>query len=97
LGYNEYGQIGNESKKLFQLSPIKLNDFNEKFIVISCGFHHSKVLTDCDHAYNWGRNQFGQLELEEREETYFQRLISKTNKWKESLNQNFLIFKAYLD
>jgi alpha-tubulin suppressor-like RCC1 family protein len=48
-----------------------LNYFNdEKIIAISCDFHPSKALTDCYHVYSRGRNQFGQLGLEESEETY---------------------------
>ncbi len=65
------GQIGNESKKLFQLTPIKLIDFSdEKIIAISCVFHHFMAITDCNHIYSGDRNQFGQLGLEESEETY---------------------------
>jgi alpha-tubulin suppressor-like RCC1 family protein len=52
-GHNHCGQIGNRSEELFQLIPIKLNDFNdEKVIAISCGFNHSLALTDCGHVYS---------------------------------------------
>jgi alpha-tubulin suppressor-like RCC1 family protein len=68
-GYNDFGQIGSE--EYFQLIPIELNDFNnEKIIAISCGGEYSMALTDCGHVYSWGDNQFGQLGLEESEETY---------------------------
>jgi alpha-tubulin suppressor-like RCC1 family protein len=64
-GYNSFGQTGNGSEKLFQLTPIKLNAFNnEKIITISCGFLHSMALTDCGHVYSWGYNNCGQLGIE---------------------------------
>jgi alpha-tubulin suppressor-like RCC1 family protein len=64
-GYNCFGQTGNGSEELYQLTPIKLNAFNnEKVIEISCGFHHSMALTDCGHVYSWGDNDCGQLGLE---------------------------------
>jgi alpha-tubulin suppressor-like RCC1 family protein len=70
-GYNNLGQIGNGSEELFQLIPIKLNEFNdEKVISISCGFYHSMALTYCGHVYSWGDNESGQLGLENNEETY---------------------------
>ncbi len=71
-GYNGFGQIGNGSEEFFHLIPIKLNEFNdEKVISISCGFRHSMALTDCGHVYSWGENEFGQLGLEESEETCY--------------------------
>jgi alpha-tubulin suppressor-like RCC1 family protein len=63
-GYNEFGQIGNErrGRNECQSIPIKVSDFNdEKVIQISCGFHHSIALTENGHVFSWGRNNFGQL------------------------------------
>ncbi len=82
------------------MTPIKLNDFNdEKIIAISCGFHHSMAITDCGHVYSWGRNQFGQLGLEESEETYMFRTKSlmrnklKLIKVKSEINTNSFTVK----
>jgi alpha-tubulin suppressor-like RCC1 family protein len=48
-----------------------LNAFDDKKVIaISCGIQHSMVLTECGHVYSWGDNQFGQLGIEESEETY---------------------------
>jgi alpha-tubulin suppressor-like RCC1 family protein len=47
-GYNDFGQVGNESEELLQLTPIKVKAVNnEKFIKISCDYYHSMALTDC--------------------------------------------------
>jgi alpha-tubulin suppressor-like RCC1 family protein len=61
-GCNGFGQVGNESEELLQLTPIKVKAVNnEKFIKISCGYYHLMALTDCGHVYSWGRNNCGQL------------------------------------
>jgi alpha-tubulin suppressor-like RCC1 family protein len=80
-GYNCIGQTGNGTEDSFQLTPIKLNAFNNEIIIaISCGFWHSMALTDCGHVYSWGYNYFGQLGLEYTEGSHN---LFKTRSFKE--------------
>jgi hypothetical protein len=60
-GKNSDGEIGNGCYK-DQLTPIKLNDFNdEKVVMISCGGWHSMALTESGRVFSWGYNSIGQL------------------------------------
>jgi alpha-tubulin suppressor-like RCC1 family protein len=60
-GLNTNGQIGNGCNDN-QLIPIKVKGFiNEKVVIISCGWVHSLVLTECGYVYSWGANYSGQL------------------------------------
>jgi RCC1 and BTB domain-containing protein len=61
FGRNDYGQIGCTNYP-HQLTPIKINGFNnEKVISVSCGYEHSLALTEYGEVYGWGRNDLGQL------------------------------------
>ncbi len=68
-GYNYWGQIGNGCNDN-QLIPIKVKSFNnERVVMISCGYYHSMVLTECGHVYSWGYNGYGQLGIGNTEES----------------------------
>jgi alpha-tubulin suppressor-like RCC1 family protein len=61
FGYNYEGEIGCGYDKN-QLTPIKINGFNnEKIVSIACGGYHSLVLTDMGSVYSCGFNSSGQL------------------------------------
>jgi alpha-tubulin suppressor-like RCC1 family protein len=61
-GSNEFGQIGSERDNEFQLTPIKIEELDEEFIVaISCGLYHSLALTENGRVYSWGYNKLKQL------------------------------------
>jgi hypothetical protein len=67
-GWNQFGEVGDGSNDN-QLIPIKLNAFNdEKVIQISCGYLHSMALTESGRVFSWGRNNFGQLGLNNNNE-----------------------------
>ena len=71
LGFNNCGQTGNGSEELCQLRPIKLNEFNDqKVVAISCGSHHSLALTEKGQVFSWGDNSYGQLGIEENDNSY---------------------------
>jgi len=60
-GRNKFGQVGNGSFDDV-LVPIQVNKFlDEKVKGISCGSHHSMMLTESGHVYSWGDNLYGQL------------------------------------
>jgi hypothetical protein len=53
---------GKGVKKMCQLTPIKLDDFNgERVVDISCGYKHSLALTEGGRLFSWGENSYGQL------------------------------------
>jgi tRNA A-37 threonylcarbamoyl transferase component Bud32 len=54
-GNNSQWQIGNGTVD-DQLIPIKLDYFDEKIAIISCGAFHSMALTKSGSVYGWGRN-----------------------------------------
>jgi tRNA A-37 threonylcarbamoyl transferase component Bud32 len=61
-GLNEWGLLGIGSQDDSFHKP-KLNQYlNKEFVVdISCGAHHSLVLTNCGEVYAWGWNNCGQI------------------------------------
>ncbi len=62
-GRNKFGQVGNGSFDDV-LVPIQVNKFlDEKVKGISCGSHHSMMLTESGHVYSWGYDFHGQLGL----------------------------------
>jgi alpha-tubulin suppressor-like RCC1 family protein len=70
-GDNKRGQIGNgrSGENEFQLTPIKVNGFNEeKVVMISCGGWHSMALTERGQVLSWGSNNSGQLGHNNNEE-----------------------------
>ena len=67
-GYNEYGQIGNNttSTVVYQKTPLKINGYgsitNSTVIVaIACGYQHTMALDSTGAIYTWGYNNTGQL------------------------------------
>jgi RCC1 and BTB domain-containing protein len=65
-GYNGFGQLGigntvnsNEQKFVLVTDQSKCNYLIEK--IISCGTHHSLLLSSDGYIYVFGRNQFGEL------------------------------------
>jgi hypothetical protein len=60
-----FGQTGNGKGIEPQSQPILLNGFeNGEVITISCGLQHSLAITKCGSLFSWGRNESGQLGLE---------------------------------
>ena len=55
-GYNDWGQLGNETNENCFVPQIvhKLSD--EKIVDICCGFWHSLALTETGEVYSWGDN-----------------------------------------
>jgi alpha-tubulin suppressor-like RCC1 family protein len=58
-GFNLYGQIGIGSEKV-QLIPKNVSGFNEKVVMISCGWIHSLALTESGRVFFWGSDRKGQ-------------------------------------
>jgi alpha-tubulin suppressor-like RCC1 family protein len=74
-GFNESGQIANESFEN-QLIPIIVNHFDGQHIKqISCGCLHSMALTENGQVFNWGDNRFGQLGVGNNENSNTPKLI----------------------
>jgi hypothetical protein len=62
-GSNYRGQIGC-GDDFYESIPTKVKALNDiKIKMISCGYHHSMVLTENGCVYSWGYNEFGQLGL----------------------------------
>jgi alpha-tubulin suppressor-like RCC1 family protein len=61
-GYNRIGQVGNGQNKTNEWSPVEIKHHsNIKFVMISCGYHHSLALSSNGKVYSWGYNEYGQL------------------------------------
>ena len=60
-GFNEYGQLARPllNKDFWKPNKIKLN--NKVIQEISCGSHHSLMLTTDGMVYGWGLNKYGQI------------------------------------
>jgi len=54
-GENSHWQIDNDSNEN-QSIPLKLNNFDEKIVMISCGDYQSMALTKSGCVYSWGEN-----------------------------------------
>ncbi|XP_025067554.1 RCC1 and BTB domain-containing protein 2 isoform X2 [Alligator sinensis] len=63
-GHNAYSQLGNGTTN-HGLVPcqVSTNLVNKKVIEVTCGSHHSMVLTSDGEVYAWGYNGNGQLGL----------------------------------
>jgi alpha-tubulin suppressor-like RCC1 family protein len=60
-GCNELEISGGKNEYRYELTPIKVNAFNnEKIVMISCGFVYSMALTESGRVYSWGDNSCGQ-------------------------------------
>lgn len=75
-GHNNYGQIGN-SKFSINLKPERLDIFEDKLIMISCGGWHSMALTEKGLVYSWGRNNEGQLADGSRKNSTIPKLVKE--------------------
>jgi alpha-tubulin suppressor-like RCC1 family protein len=74
-GFNESGQIANESFEN-QLIPITVNHFDGQYIKqISCGCLHSMALTENGQVFSWRDNRFGELDVENNENSNKPKLI----------------------
>jgi E3 ubiquitin-protein ligase HERC4 len=61
MGMNTFGQLGTGNKDSI-IEPIYLISLQGVPIKqISCGAHHSVVLTDSGNIFSFGKNEFGQL------------------------------------
>ncbi|KAH8553851.1 regulator of chromosome condensation 1/beta-lactamase-inhibitor protein II [Umbelopsis sp. PMI_123] len=62
MGVNKYGQLGkfNPLECVRSDQPI-LGSLPAPAVKISCGWHHTIVLTDTREIWGWGRNDHGQL------------------------------------
>jgi alpha-tubulin suppressor-like RCC1 family protein len=59
---NNWGVLGIGSKDFSYDKPILNQYLNNEFVIdISCGVHHSLVLTNCGEVYAWGANGTGQI------------------------------------
>jgi alpha-tubulin suppressor-like RCC1 family protein len=61
-GWNGSGYLGIGSEDYRYHKPILNQYLNNEFVIdISCGVHHSLVLTNCGEVYAWGSNGSGQI------------------------------------
>lgn len=60
-GHNSYMQLGNGGSSPGLTPTILSRNLNRKVVAISCGSHHSMVLTDDGEVYAWGYNNCGQI------------------------------------
>ena len=60
FGKNYYGQLGNKSNKNSDL-PVKINLGNIHIYEVSCGLHHTGVVTVDGKLFMFGSNESGQL------------------------------------
>lgn len=71
MGDNTYGQLGvkvptTESKAVE--SPVHIPEFGSgKLSQIACGDEYSVALTSSGEVFSWGRGQYGQLGLGEKQ------------------------------
>jgi alpha-tubulin suppressor-like RCC1 family protein len=65
-GSNVDGQLGIESESDSQLTPVKVNGFDEETVImISCGYSHSMALTENKRVFTWGDNRREQLGIDD--------------------------------
>lgn len=77
LGSNEFGQLGrrtSERNKLRSLIPDSVNKLtnkkiNHKFIDIGCGLNHVLAINSDNEVYGWGSNLYGQLGINDVEQS----------------------------
>ena len=68
-GSNGCGKLGlglGHSVDLYLPQKLNLDNIRE----ISCGRNHTVAITKYDEIYSWGRNEFGQLGLDNKENRY---------------------------
>ena len=59
-GNNELGQLGIASRSVQQM-PKQMENFDHEAKMVSCGIHHTLILTTKGHVYGVGANTEGQL------------------------------------
>ena len=62
-GCNEESQLGTASTKQFECRPVLFDLKQSKYQIesVSCGSHHTAVITEDGRVWVWGWNKFGQL------------------------------------
>ena len=60
-GRNDRLQLGRKTLNKENNKPININIKNQIIKQISCGSHHTLVLTDDGMVYGWGDNSYGQI------------------------------------
>ncbi|KAG6597866.1 putative RCC1 and BTB domain-containing protein [Phytophthora cinnamomi] len=65
FGKNDHGQLGLDSTSEPVLQPTRLAAPLDRAVVpqLSCGYHHTAVVTEDGAVYTFGRNDYGQLGL----------------------------------
>ncbi len=75
-GLNNWGQIGN-GKTDNQLKPVRLTKIDEVPIVkIHCGYYHNIALSEENHIYTWGRNDFCQCTMRHSKKSHSDKITS---------------------
>jgi hypothetical protein len=63
-GYNNVGQLGNGNIEAIYMKPMKMQinlSHNDFICEVSCGLHHTLVLTHNREVYGWGLNSWSQV------------------------------------
>ena len=60
FGNNNFGQLGTGNTTNFNQVPQKLLGL-PPVVSVSCGSYHTLIITNDDHLWSYGRNNFGQL------------------------------------
>ena len=60
FGGNDWGQLGTGNTTQFNSVPQKILDI-PPVVSVSCGLHHTLIITNDDNLWSWGRNGYGQL------------------------------------
>jgi RCC1 and BTB domain-containing protein len=65
FGKNDHGQLGLDSASEPVLQPTRLAPPLDRAVVpqLSCGYHHTAIVTEDGAVYSFGRNDYGQLGL----------------------------------
>ena len=68
FGKNDHGQLGLGSTSERVVSPTRLAPPLDRAMVpqLSCGYHHTAIVTIDGAVYTFGRNDYGQLGLGHR-------------------------------
>mmetsp|Transcript_30091 Transcript_30091/g.39615 ORF Transcript_30091/g.39615 Transcript_30091/m.39615 type:complete len:639 (-) Transcript_30091:210-2126(-) len=67
-GYNTKGQIGHGTAQPSYLPKMVEALYGHRVTKVACSYYHSVIATDLDQVFSFGRNDFGQLGLGDRED-----------------------------